>query len=154
MRNKEDKIYLTQKAILFDKDGRILTLRRTETAPSHPLHWDLPGGEAEYGNGLEDEIRREIREETGLEIADVEVIDALGKFDDKGEYWVTICYEAGPVSGDVILSYEHDDYEWIDPEKFLELKISSRIRRFIERFMKKSRNKCLKHYYHEQDSRG
>lgn len=134
MEKKEETINVSQKAILVDESGKILAIRRTETAPSNPLHWDLPGGDLEAGGELTAEIAREIREETGLEARDLNVIDAAGGFNDRKEFWITICYAARPASKEVVLSYEHDDFRWVTPDEFLKLKISPRIQRFIERF--------------------
>lgn len=134
MENRDGNVFVSQKVILFDGDDRILTIRRTETAPSRPLHWDLPGGDIEIGNDLKIDIAREVREETSIEINNLHIIDAVSGFNDKQEFWITICYTAQPISKEVILSYEHDEYRWVTPEEFLKLKISPRIKKFIEAF--------------------
>ncbi len=132
--SREQKIYVSQKAILFDEEKKLLTMRRTKTAPSRPLHWDLPGGDIEMGEDLKKDIAREIKEETKLKVKNIEIIDAVGGFNDKKEFWITICYAAQPISKNVKLSYEHNDYRWVTVDEFLKLKISPRIRKFIERF--------------------
>lgn len=134
MKDSEQKIYVSQKAILFDKDGKILTMRRTKSAPSRPLFWDLPGGGIEAGEDLNESISREIKEETGLKIKNLEIIDAVGGFNDCQEFWITLCYVAQLTSKNVILSYEHDDYKLVTADEFLKLKISPKIKKFIERF--------------------
>ena len=134
MENKEQEIHFSQKAILFNDDGKILTIRRTETAPSRPLHWDLPGGIFEFGEDLKEDIIREIEEETGLGVTGVSVIDAIGALDDRNEFWVTICYIAKPTSDNVVLSYEHDEFKWVSPDEFLKLKASPKNRKFVEGF--------------------
>ena len=135
MENKETKIGVAQKAIIFREDGKILTMRRTETAPTRPLGWDLPGGELEIGEDAKAGILREIKEETGLDVNDLEVFDAFSGFNDVKEFWMTICYTGSPASGKVVLSYEHDDSKWVTPDEFLKLHgISPRHIGFIEKF--------------------
>ena len=45
-------------------DGRVLLIHRRNP----PQGWALPGGFVEYGESVEDAVRREMREETGLEL--------------------------------------------------------------------------------------
>ena len=129
-----DKIGISQKAILFGDDGKILTLRRSKTAPSRPLSWDLPGGELDFGENTKEGISREIREETGLEVQNIKVIDVISGFSDTKEFWVTICYSAKPTASDVVLSYEHDNFQWVTPDEFQKLETSSRNKKFVEEF--------------------
>lgn len=134
MRGSNRKIGVSQKAILFNKKGKILTIRRSKTAPSRPLNWDLPGGDLDFGEDAKEGIIREIKEETGLRVQNLKAIDVISGFNDKNEFWVTICYAVQPTTFDVKLSYEHDDFQWINPDKFQELKASPRNKKFVERF--------------------
>ena len=52
-------------AMIFDDQGRILLCEHTYRK-YHP--WGVPGGGLEYGERPEDGVRREVREETGLEV--------------------------------------------------------------------------------------
>jgi 8-oxo-dGTP diphosphatase len=58
-------------ALIYDR-GRILLAQRGKA----PLmgQWSLPGGLVETGETLADAVRREVREETGLEIAPLGVL--------------------------------------------------------------------------------
>ena len=56
----------TASAVCTDGDGRVLLARRA-VEPDKDL-WDLPGGFLEEGEDPLDGLRRELREETGLEV--------------------------------------------------------------------------------------
>ncbi len=129
-----DKAFgVTQKAIVLNAEGQLLTMRRTETAPTKPLHWDLPGGNVDHGEDPTDGITREILEETGLVVKDVEPFDVSAIVEADGKHWVTICYTARAVSTDIVLSYEHDEWKWVRPAEFLELKISEKLQRYVKK---------------------
>ncbi len=49
MENNDKKIILAGKAIVYDTNGKILTIRRSATAGRRALTWDLPGGNLEFG---------------------------------------------------------------------------------------------------------
>jgi ADP-ribose pyrophosphatase YjhB (NUDIX family) len=48
-------------------DGRVLLIHRRNP----PYGWALPGGFVEYGETVEDAVRREMKEETGLDLQDL-----------------------------------------------------------------------------------
>jgi ADP-ribose pyrophosphatase YjhB (NUDIX family) len=48
-------------------DGRVLLIHRRNP----PTGWALPGGFVEYGETVEDAVRREMKEETGLDLAEL-----------------------------------------------------------------------------------
>ncbi|WP_254790473.1 NUDIX hydrolase [Blastococcus tunisiensis] len=54
-------------AVVLDGAGRLLLVRRGH-AP-HAGLWSLPGGRVEPGETLEQAVRREVREETGVDVA-------------------------------------------------------------------------------------
>ena len=135
-RNNKQKVGISQKAILVDKNGKILAIRRTKTAPSRPLHWDLPGGAIDFGEDAKKSIEREIKEETGLKVKNLKIIDVFSGFSNNKNFWVTICYMAEPTSQKIVLSYEHDYFKWVTPKEFQKLKASPRNKRFVKSFMR------------------
>lgn len=76
-------ISLTVDAVIFNllsDDLEVLLIRRGR--PNEPFfdHWALVGGYVEKGERLEDALRREVREETGLDLR--MPLDEIGIFDD------------------------------------------------------------------------
>jgi len=63
-------------AVIVD-EGRVLLVRRG----NEPMkgHWTLPGGLVELGEGLLNAVVREVREETGLNVEVVELIELLDR---------------------------------------------------------------------------
>ena len=73
MRLAHTRFTVTAGAIIFNEDGKILLLKHTFRAGSG---WGLPGGFLEAGEQPLDALRRELREELGLEVEDVQIFIA------------------------------------------------------------------------------
>lgn len=69
-------------AVIVDK-GRVLLVQRG----SEPMkgHWTLPGGLVELGEPIADGVTREVREETGLLVKPVELVELLDRIYREGE---------------------------------------------------------------------
>ena len=61
--------------VIIEVGGGIVLIRRLNP----PHGWAIPGGFVDYGERLEDAARREMHEETGL---DVELVELLGVYSD------------------------------------------------------------------------
>jgi 8-oxo-dGTP diphosphatase len=123
---------VSQKAIIFNEEGRFLALRRTSSAPSDPNKWDLPGGDLDYGEDAIKGIIREIKEEAGLDVEDLKPFDVESHINKEGDFWVTIAYTAKIISGNVVLGVEHDEFKWLFAEDFLSLESSDKLKRFVK----------------------
>jgi 8-oxo-dGTP diphosphatase len=52
---------------VIERDGRVLICRR-RPEQTHPLKWEFPGGKVESGEQPVEALRRELREELGIEV--------------------------------------------------------------------------------------
>lgn len=102
------------KVAILDQDNNALVLRRSATHPRSPHHADLPGGIIEDGELFEAGLSREIKEETGLDVApsDLKLVytlthDYFGKSVSRLVYGVRVTGRP-----DITLSYEHEDAAW------------------------------------------
>jgi mutator protein MutT len=134
MENNDKQIIVALKAVIYNDTGQILTIRRSKTAGRRALTWDLPGGNLEFGEVLQDCVLREIKEETGIEVENLLILGTSEGFDSENVFRVTVGYTAKATSTDVILSYEHDDFRWVTPEEFTRLDIYEPHRELIHLF--------------------
>lgn len=65
----EPRLEFAQKAFIVDQ-GRVLLVRKADSDPHYPGFWEVPGGrlKVSHDGDLDEHIRREVKEETGLEI--------------------------------------------------------------------------------------
>ena len=52
-------------ALIFNNEGRIFLAKRGPEARNESGKWDFPGGSVEFGEKVEEALKREIKEETG-----------------------------------------------------------------------------------------
>lgn len=71
MRLAHARFTVTAGAVIFNDEGEVLLLKHRFRAGSG---WGLPGGFMETGEQPIDALRRELREEIGLEVDDVKVL--------------------------------------------------------------------------------
>jgi 8-oxo-dGTP pyrophosphatase MutT (NUDIX family) len=62
-----DHFQFAQKAFIAF-EGALLLVRKSDADPENPGRWEVPGGRMAFGEDVDDHIRREIREEVGLDI--------------------------------------------------------------------------------------
>lgn len=116
----EITLRVAAKAIITNKEGKILLLREADTYDegTNIGKYGVPGGRLNIGESYEEGLHREAREETGLEVKPLYPI-YVGEWHPviKGEQYqiIAIFTVCDAVTTNVKLSEEHDDYKWVDP---------------------------------------
>ena len=85
--------------VIVSREGRVLL---GERLGSHGAGtWALPGGNLEFGESVEQCARRELREETGLELTSIRQAPfTVDLFPDAAKHYVTLFVEALGVTGE------------------------------------------------------
>lgn len=101
-------------ALIINDNNETLLLKRTLKSRNQAGFWSKPGGGVEFGEKVEDAVKREIKEELGV---DIELVKFLGFTDhiieSENQHWVAFNYLAKVVSGEP---------KNLEPEKIEEIK--------------------------------
>ena len=86
--------------VVLERDGpSLLITRRAAGLRNHAGQWALPGGRRDPGESIEDAARRELLEETGVEVAADEVLGLLDDYVTRSGYIMSpVVVWGGPVS--------------------------------------------------------
>lgn len=107
------------KAILFDKNGRILVLWRSSTHPRYAHHLDFPGGLIDEGELPEDAVSREIFEETGLDVPAPDLKLVKIRHPHTGSTQRFFVANLNLSAPEIVISWEHESYKWLSLEEFM-----------------------------------
>ena len=65
------------KVIIINDDNHVLMLKRSDYIDKFAGEWDLPGGHIQVGEEFETGMKREVKEETGLDIGECTFIEKI-----------------------------------------------------------------------------
>jgi 8-oxo-dGTP diphosphatase len=95
--------------IVVRDDDRVLVIRRDDND-----HWEAPGGVLEQDESFEDGVRREVLEETGLEVS-VERLTGVYKNLNRGI--VALVFRCHPAGGDAQPTAEAREIRWMTKQE-------------------------------------
>lgn len=119
-------------AIIYNEEGKYLITKRSPTKRAFPNKWTVPGGGLEVDDYINDKpstaagqwyyalertLRREVKEETNLEIGKPKYLLDLAFIIPDGTPSVVLSYYAPYVSGEVKLDDDAVDYKWVTLEE-------------------------------------
>jgi ADP-ribose pyrophosphatase YjhB (NUDIX family) len=135
---KANSIVVAVTAAVRNAQGELLLIERTDNGL-----WALPGGAQDIGESVVQAARREVYEETGV---DVEITGLSGIYSDPqhviayddGEVRqeFSLCFHAKPVGGELRSSSESKEARWVSADSLQDLKIHPSMRLRINHALK------------------
>lgn len=96
------------------RDGQLLIIKRAPDDDYYAGYWDVPGGSLHKGETIDDGLRRETREETGLEVSRVRPLTTWSH-GEGDEFELGLSFLATADTDTVTLSDEHTEFAWANP---------------------------------------
>jgi 8-oxo-dGTP diphosphatase len=129
----EEQFFVGVHAVIVNR-GRLIVLKRAERMPYRPGTWDLPGGHLAAGEDFEQCLAREVKEETGLDVA-VERLLGLNRI--AGEPYVQAIYACRlrVYQHLQLRADEHVEARWVTPQELATLELIPYLASILERGM-------------------
>jgi ADP-ribose pyrophosphatase len=138
MKKGVDYIGIGCGALIVNDKNETLLLKRTSKTRNEAGFWSKPGGGVEFGERVEDAVKREIKEELGV---DVELVNFLGFtnhiIDSEKQHWIAFNYLAKITGGELknLEPEKHEEIKWFGfdnlPEKISQTTIEP-IKKYLE----------------------
>lgn len=115
---KQDALYCVGQKAFIEKDEKVLILMDPKSG------LDFPGGKVQEGElDFDEELRREVREETGFEIEiGAPFVRWYFEFSEGhrnvGKKVFLLGFRCKYRSGELVLSAEHNAYHWVDRDTY------------------------------------
>lgn len=113
-------------ALIFNHAGKVLMIRTQKWSDL----WGIPGGKIKWGEPSETALRREIKEETDLEVSDIKFVLVQDCIHSKEFYrdahFVLLNYTCRAVAARpaVVLNDEGRDFRWLPPVEAMKLPLN------------------------------
>lgn len=126
---KQDELFYVGQKAFIQKEGKVLVLKDRNG------NLDFPGGKIQEGEtNYNKSIKREVFEETGLNITIGEPFYRWSFIGTQKKHIFAIGFICKYVSGEVCLSKEHTDYKWVSKDAYKELENDSEDFKALEYF--------------------
>ncbi|MDD5397027.1 MAG: NUDIX domain-containing protein [Candidatus Moranbacteria bacterium] len=126
---------------IIRKDGKILVVKRAEYDGHRAGTWETVGGGMDENETPHEALAREIMEEAGIKVDIKEPFNVFSFKKDTGEFKVGITFICDWLEGEVVLSEEHSEHEWIEPMHFMQMQSMQSLHDEINMYIEKYSNK-------------
>ncbi|MFA6096158.1 MAG: NUDIX domain-containing protein [Candidatus Paceibacterota bacterium] len=123
-------------ALIFNPKGQIFLMRSYKWKDKYVI----PGGHIELGEKMPDTVKREVKEETGMDIRDIEFICfqefIFGDECWKKKHFIFFDFACETDSAEVTLNSEGQEFIWTGLQEALKLPVEPYTMHVIKEYMK------------------
>lgn len=127
-----DHPYVGVDAIIRNEKGEILLMHRT--AGVYKQYWGLIAGKVEWGEEVEDALKREAKEEIGVEIGNIQYTgryyDKIGRHPSKT--MICLPHFCDIINGEPSAVSECDEVRWFKPEEIKDMELAYDHKQMLE----------------------
>jgi phosphoglycolate phosphatase-like HAD superfamily hydrolase/ADP-ribose pyrophosphatase YjhB (NUDIX family) len=120
-------------ALIYNHDGQVLLVQTRKWYD----RWGIPGGKIEFGESSEDALRRELKEETNLEVEDIRfaLVQDCIQSDEfyRNEHFLLLNYTCTATDDAAVkLNDEAQAHQWVSPAAAMALDLNGPTRHLLE----------------------
>ena len=119
---------------IIEKDGKILLAKRN--VEPFKGYWCLPGGKIEHDEKAEDTIKRELKEEIGVDFEPTEFLGYLDEVNQEAGHCVSLWFK-GTFTGEIKTAIDEiSEVKWFPIEEARKMKLAYTNNDALEKYMK------------------
>ena len=123
-------------SVLLEHQDRVLLLRRATSKDFGAGEWEPVSGRVEQGEDVREAAKREVKEETGLNVDRLQVFDCFYfRRGDNGPELVGITFRGRVSHPAISISDEHDEYHWFRRSELLSAPVSNDLLRCFQLYL-------------------
>ncbi|MFZ3020086.1 MAG: NUDIX domain-containing protein [Minisyncoccia bacterium] len=128
------RVVLVNRSFVKRDDNKLLIIKRSPHDRYAPNKWEVPGGKLDSGQDLTHAQEREVLEETGLLVDQVERMAfvesyVIGEGPYTGLPYVAIFGITKVAGGQLSMSEEHSDYAWVSYNELFHFDLTYEVRK-------------------------
>ncbi|ARM75657.1 NUDIX hydrolase [Acidianus manzaensis] len=120
--------------VIVNEENKVLLVKRSK--PPNQGDWAIPGGKVEYGETIFDAVKREMKEETNLEVIPEELL-AVVQIIKEGFHYIILDFVCKIKSGELKASSDALDVKFFSLDEIKRLPVSPTTLDMLEKYFSK-----------------
>ncbi len=128
--NRTEQVILTNMCMVYDDNGNVLVQNRVSSFWSGVT---FPGGHVERGESFTDAVIREVLEETGLTVKDLQLCGIKDWSNEDGTRYIVLCYKTNRFEGELCSSDEGEVW-WVPLDELPKMELAEDMDSMLQLF--------------------